>query len=302
MRRSFGIITFLYLVLINFPIAAQEQAPIAASKADEGVIYFLRNYNLWVHDLKSSQDRQITRDKKISTYTVSHSGNQIAYALDDGQLYILDLIYNKETLLLKKTSLADPSFSPKDDQLVFSCSVPDDPYFLSNTFGFVHHIWLFDIRTKKAIDLTDSRYHHINAKWSPDGKWLSYSAMVDPWWTMFRDVPWEIYLMNVNDKKDLAIKIGKGSQSQWVGNNTLTIAREKSIGVYNVQARELEKEFKADDGFDDFTIGISIDTIFYARRPSGEGVTKIIRYDTTSQKKREVIINADTPVYVKTTQ
>jgi Tol biopolymer transport system component len=103
-----------------------------------------------------------------------------------------------------------------------------------------------DVRTKKATDLTvESPYHHISASWSPDGKWISYSAMVDPWWTMFKDIPWEVYLMNVSAKKDLAIKIGKGSQSQWVGNNTLTIAREKSIGVYSVQARKLEKEFKA---------------------------------------------------------
>ncbi len=295
MRLSFRDFMVIYLVLISFPIGAQEQTP------DGGVVYFLRNHNIWVHDLKSGQGRQITHDKKISTYTVSHSGNQIAYALDDGQLYILDLIDNKETLFLKKTSLADPSFSPKDDQLVFTCSVPDDPYFLSNTFGFVYHIWLLDIKTKKAIDLTESRYHHINAKWSPDGKWLSYSAMVDPWWTMFRDVPWEIYLMNVNDKKDLAIKIGKGKDSKWVDSKRLFISDNRLFKVYDVQTRAVVKEFNIDDPCSgDYSFGPTMETIYYQAFCGGEGERPVIKmFDLKSRKKKELIFDGENPLYVK---
>lgn len=295
MRLSFRNFIVLYLVLISFPIGAQEQTP------DGGVVYFLRNQNIWIHDLKSGRDRQITHDKKISSYTVSHSGNQIAYALDDGQLYILDLINNKETLLLKKTSLTDPSFSPKDDQLVFSCSVSDKPYFLSNTFGFVHHIWLLDIKTKKAIDLTDSRYHHVNAKWSPDGKWLSYSAMVDPWWTMFRDAPWVIYLMNVDVKKDLAIKIGKGDDSKWVDSKRLSISDNRLFKVYDVQTRAVVKEFNIDDPCSgNYSFGPTIETIYYQAFCGGEGERPIIKmFDIKSRKKKELIIDGENPFYVK---
>jgi dipeptidyl aminopeptidase/acylaminoacyl peptidase len=302
MRLSYRIVMVLCLVLAGAPILAQEQKPIAASKSDAGVVYFLRNHNLWVHDLKSGQDRQITQDKKISTYTVSHSGNQIAYVLDDGQLYILDLIENKETFLIKKTSLADPSFSPKDDQIVFTCSVKKEEHFLSNTFGFVYHLWLMDVQTKKATDLTvESPYHHNSASWSPDGKFISYSAMANPWWTMFKDVPWEIYLMNVDDKKDLAIKIGKGSNSIWIDSKRLVISADRLFKVYDVQTRTVVKEFKIDDPYsEDCSFEPTLETIYCQAFCGGEGEQPVVKiFDVKTRTKKELISSAEHPLYVK---
>ena len=116
MQLSCKIIITVCLILLSSYTAAQDSKPTASLKFNTGFVYFLKNDNLWVLDLTNAQQRQITQDKKITTYRVSHSGNQVAYVVDDKQLYLLDLLANKEIFFIEKNVLADPSFSPNDDQ------------------------------------------------------------------------------------------------------------------------------------------------------------------------------------------
>ena len=289
-EKGYKVALFIVIVIcFSSPCVAQEQAR-QSMTVDAGAVYFIRNNNLWVVDLKTKQERQITRDKKISSYCVSANGRLLAYFVDAEKLYLYDLIDNKEAFLAQiKTDLTNPSFSPKAEQIV-----------LIGYAAWVRHLWLLDIKTKKLTDLMpDSPYHHMFANWSPDGKWLSYTAFVNPWWTFFIDTDWETYLLDVLDNKRPSYKIGKGTQSQWLNKNTIIIARANSLGVYNVQSRKLVKEYKADDlsEFGDFTIENTMETLFYVPSHDGEGVKKINVYDLKSQEQRELIIDATNPTY-----
>ena len=306
MQLSYKIIITLCLILLSSYTAAQDSKPAASLKFDTGFVYFLKNDNLWVLDLTNAQQRQITQDKKITTYRVSHSGNQVAYVIDDKQLYLLDLLTNKEIFLIEKNVLADPCFSPKDDQLIFTASsatrMEKKIHFLSNTYGaFVYHIWLLDIQTKKATDLTpESPYHHTDADWSPDGKWIAYSAMVDPWWTMFKSIPWEIYLMNMSDKKDLASKIGKGSTPKWLDSNRMAIFENSELVIYDVQAKHTVNGISLTKPCGPyFSFGPSLDIIFYIGYCGHEGRTGLVILDQKLQKENMVVFDAKDPIYVK---
>jgi len=111
-----------------------------------------------------------------------------------------------------------------------------------------------------------------------------------------------VYILDVSNNAHTSHKIGKGAQSQWADKNTIVIAREKSLAVYNVLSKNLIKEYKADDpsGFGDFTIGNTMETLLYASYNGGEGErSKIKAYDLKSRKRRELIIDAENPTYVK---
>lgn len=287
-----SLLTFISF-MISIPCLSQEQTQNNPITADAGAVYFIRNDNIWIFDLKTSQERQIIHDKKITSYCVSSDSRLLAYFVEAEKLYLYDLKDQKETFLANiKSDLTNPAFSPKADQIV-----------LIGYADWTRHVWLLDVKTKKLTDLTaESPYHHIHANWSPDGKWISFAAFINPWWTFFVDTDWEVYVLDALIKNPAPKKIGKGSQSQWADKNTLVIAREKSISVYNMQPRTLSKEYKTDGHVGNFTIGNTREIIFHTLYPGGEGVKKIARYDLTSQKRLELIINAENPTYVKASQ
>jgi hypothetical protein len=161
---------------------------------------------------------------------------------------------------------------------------------------------LLDIQTKKITDLTpESPYLHIHASWSPDGKWISFSSFVDPWWAMFKNTEWKVYIMDVNDKQHAEVNIGKGFQSQWVDNNSFVISYNRLFKVYDIQTRTVVKEFKIDDPcYSDYSIGRTIDTIYYKAFCGGEGERPVIKiFDLKSRKKKELIPDGEYPIYIK---
>lgn len=292
-----GLLLILIAIIISTPCLAQEQTqknPITTANA--GAVYFVRNNNIWLFDLKSNQEHQITNDKKITSYCVSFDGRLLAYFADAEIIYLYDLVANKETFMAQiKTDLTNPSFSPKGDRIA-----------LIGYSAATRHVWLLDIKTKKLTDLTpDSEYHHMFATWSPDGKWISYTSFVNPWWTFFKDTDWEVYILDVFDSNHASYKIGKGTQSQWTDKNTVIVARDKLLGVYNVQSKSLLKEYWIDDsnGFGYFTIGKPGETLFYASYNGGEGEkSKVKVFDLKSRRKSEIIFDAENPAYVKASQ
>lgn len=296
------------IVLTSVSSIAQEQAIPGSSSA--GILYFIRNNNIWTFDLKTAQELQITHDKKVTSYSVSHSGRQLAYFVDAEKLYIYDLVNNKEDLIAQiKTDETNPSFSPKGDKLVLigysAVPVKNTIHFLSNTYGqHVRHVWLLDIKSKKLTDLMpESQYLHMFASWSPDGKLISYASFVDPWWTMFKNTEWEVDVMDVNDNNRLSYKIGKGYRSQWIDNNRLAALYDRSLKVYDIQTKQVIKEFTFDDACDadsSFSIGKAMNVLFYTSFCGREErKTGLIMFDPTSQKKREIIYDADNPTYVE---
>ncbi len=177
-------------------------------------------------------------------------------------------------------------------------------HYLTPTYGqYVRHVWLLDIKSKKLLDLTpESPYHHMFVSWSPDGRWVSYTSFVNPWWTFFVDTDWEVYIMEVDDKNHLPFKVGKGRQSQWIDNNKLVISDGNIVKLYDIQTKNVVKEFKVHDqrGFGYYSIGKSIETLFYASYAGGEGeVSKVKMFDLKSRKTKELIYNAKNPTYIK---
>lgn len=285
---------FIFIaILISSPCLAQERTSKKSSAVESGKVFFIRNNSIWVFNLKTSQERQITHDKRITSYCVSPDDRLLAYFVDADKLYLYDLSDNKETFLVQiRTDLTNPSFSPKAEQIV-----------LIGYAAAIRHVWLLNITTRKLTDLTsDSEYHHMFVNWSPDGKWISYTSFVNPWWTFIKDASWEVYILDAFDSKHTSYKIGKGSQSKWANKKRLIIAHDKSLGVYDVHSKKLVKDLKADDpnGFGYFSIGPTPEILFYASYNGGEGdKSKVKVYDLKSGKKSELILDAENPTYVK---
>jgi hypothetical protein len=61
----FTVSLFLFLaIIVGSPCTAQEQPIKNLQTSDEGTVYFIRNDSIWIFDLKTAQERQITQGKK----------------------------------------------------------------------------------------------------------------------------------------------------------------------------------------------------------------------------------------------
>ncbi len=70
--------------------------------------------------------------------------------------------------------------------------------------------------------------------------------------------------MSVNDNQRLSYKIGKGYRSQWLATNKLAVLDDRSLKVYDTQAKQVLKQFTLRDSCDsDFSITKDMDIIIY---------------------------------------
>jgi dipeptidyl aminopeptidase/acylaminoacyl peptidase len=298
--------------VIRIPAVAQEQSPPQPSKRIACSVYFLRNKNLWIYDLQTGKDRQITQNKWIASYGVSHSGRQIAYIVFEEKkhlytLYIYDSVENTVISLFAASLITSPSFSPSDDKVLFDAPsttrVESKIHLLSNTYGsYVSHIWVMDLKSRKMTDLTpESPYFHGWPSWSTDGKRICYSMFEDPWWKMFnKTIDWEIYILDVKDYKQQHLKIGKGVCSHWVDGNKFTIPDGKAIKIYDIQAKRVVNEIAIEGKCRmDFSFGNSLDTVFYLTNCGVEGRNSLMMFDAKTQEKTWLVYEAEDPKYVQ---
>jgi Tol biopolymer transport system component len=90
-------------------------------------------------------------------------------------------IFNREGQVVRKVGepslFSQPAFSPDGKRLLV----------MKNDLSTSRqHIWIIDLDTNKAAQLTNDTRPIFNPMWSPDGKYVYYASLRDDYWPVFR--------------------------------------------------------------------------------------------------------------------
>ena len=152
--------------------------------------------NLWLVALDTKKNKQITFtvDSNYSLPKWSPNGYWIAYLSDQGehtQIYLYSLKTGKKIQLTEfDNDISDFSWSPDSKEIAFIGETKkheandDDPIvinrydFKDDTEGYLtdsrDHLYLFNLKTKKAALLTSGEHDEFSPAWSPDGNYIAY--------------------------------------------------------------------------------------------------------------------------------
>ncbi len=123
----------------------------------------------------------ITNDGSVLRYAgiPSQDGKWIAYDDLENNMYVLDIKTGISTLISTNTEgIRDFSWSPDDKWVAFVQSA-------DNNMSQIH---LYNVDTKKHIELTTDRANSFNPRWSPDGKFIYFIS--DRSFTTIVGSPW----------------------------------------------------------------------------------------------------------------
>ncbi len=157
--------------------------------------------NLWLVPLKPGTPRQLTTGGKDGGPKFSPDGKRILFTSrremgkdDKGNgLYVIPVDGGEARLLLRrKEGIEGPSWSPDGSKVLFLSNVGTDDEdvrtirrinFWFNEKGYVYnlrkHVFVLDLATNEAKQITHGEFDVAHATWSHDGKRLAYLASAD---------------------------------------------------------------------------------------------------------------------------
>ena len=162
----------------------------------------LLNYEIYVMDADGGNPQNLTNDPNgDSSPSWSPDGKRIVFASNrdgnrDGnrenyEIYVMDADGNNQQRITDNDFYdTHPSWSPDGERIVFISR--RDGHFIGE-FGLTSEIYVMDADGKNTRRLTNNRKSDSSPSWSPDGKWIVFSAD-----RKGDDVNYEIYVMDAD--------------------------------------------------------------------------------------------------------
>ena len=162
----------------------------------------LPNYEIYVMDADGGNQQNLTNDPNSDVSpSWSPDGERIVFASErdgnrDGnqenyEIYVMDADGNNQQRLTDNDFYdSAPSWSPDGERIAFVSE--RDGHFIGE-FGLSSEIYVMDADGKNTRRLTNNRKTDWAPSWSPDGKWIAFSAD-----RKGDDVNFEIYVMDAD--------------------------------------------------------------------------------------------------------
>ena len=162
------------------------------------------NWEIYVMDADGGNPQNITNNPNSdSSPSWSPDGKWIVFSSDrdgnrDGnrnnyEIYVMDADGNNQQRLTDNDFYdTHPSWSPDGKRIAFMSR--RDGHFIGE-FGLSSEIYVMDADGKNTRRLTNNRKRDLSPSWSPDGKWIVFSAD-----RKGDDVNHEIYVMDADGK------------------------------------------------------------------------------------------------------
>ena len=162
----------------------------------------LPNYEIYVMDADGGNPQNLTNDPNSDgSPSWSPDGKRIVFSSDrdenrdrnreNFEIYVMDADGNNQQRLTDNDFYdLHPSWSPDGKRIVFISY--RDGHFIGD-FGLSSEIYVMDADGKNTRRLTNNRKTDVAPSWSPDGKWIVFSAD-----RKGDDVNFEIYVMDAD--------------------------------------------------------------------------------------------------------
>jgi nickel/cobalt transporter (NicO) family protein len=265
-------------------VRAQENVafvvPSRTSVKEAGILYLVENQNR-VKELFIYQDKttNLISDENVIEFAIAPNQNDVAIVIQNSNTENEIWLLNLENNVNKKISACENAicsglvWSPDGNKIVYEKIDASGTGFSS--------LWWVDINTNedKAV-FQESQLPSGNARWSPNGEWLSYAT------------PEGIRLYHLENNETRLIENILGSAVMWSPNSKFILLRDVVIRHDQFVTQLFLYEIESGKIFN-LNPNDSVENILVAWSPSGEMIA-VVRRDLSIPRGDQIwLMNAD---------
>lgn len=277
-------------IIISVSMFKNTYAITITEKQINNKIYYIKNSNIWEYDPVTTNNKQVTNKANISKYSFSNDGSIFTY-VSNSRLYVYNLISKKEIFVDKVGSdKSSPIYNTFNNKLYYINTSQKAFAITKYLTSSVRHLWAFDLKTGKKIDITKEFNYEISSiNISPDGKYVSFAST--------KDKAWNVYIMQVD--KGTTTKIAEGMKSVWLDTNVIAIGTFDRINLYNITTLKLLNSIAIDARFYPSAFCFNNDgNIYYEESSDGPDID-ISFLDLKNGKVTKIVHEGRSPQCVK---